>query len=88
MNTAQTQPQLTREEFHQQSIALANEFLAVFRGRPVSTGLVMQAAMEVHRSAAMQLSPQVQRDVSMAMASYAGELLQGLSLPNSPQSIH
>ena len=42
--------------------------------------------MEVHRCIARQLPPEAQSDISMGMASYAGELLQGLPAFDSTQS--
>ena len=78
MSTSQAESQMTRELFELQSFDLAREFLAVMHGRKLSTGVILQAAMEVHRCIAKQLPPEAQGDLSMGMAAYAGELLQGL----------
>ena len=78
MSTSQAEPQMTRKQFELQSLDLAREFLAVLHGRRLSTGVILQAVMEVHRCIARQLPPEVQGDLSMGMAAYAGELLQGL----------
>ena len=86
MSASQTESQLTREQFEFQSFDLAREFLAVLHGRRLSTGVILQAAMEVHRCIARQLSLEAQSDISMGMAAYAGELLQGLPAFDSTQS--
>lgn len=88
MSTAHTAPQMTRKEFELEALALAREFLAVLHGRRVSTGVVLQAAMEVHRYAAKQLPVDAQSDLSMGMAAYAGELLQGLPDSSQFQTTH
>lgn len=87
MSATQANPQMTREQFELESLALAREFLAVLHGRKLPTGVVLQAAMEVHRYAAKQLPTEAQSSLSFGMAAYAGELLQGLP-PQSPPSIH
>jgi len=89
MSTTQEMPQMTLEEFELESTALAIEFLSVMSGRTVPTGVVMQAVMEVHRCVARQMPLDAQAELSMAMAAYAGELMQGLKpapVPNSSQS--
>lgn len=87
MSTTQEMPQMTREQFELQTVDLAREFLAVLQGRRLSSGVVMQAAMEVHRCVARQMSTQAQGELSMAMAAYAGELMQGLQpIPSPTQS--
>ncbi|WP_177340898.1 hypothetical protein [Comamonas thiooxydans] len=86
MSTSQAEPRMTQKQFELQSLDLAREFLAVLHGRRLSTGVILQAAMEVHRCIARQLPPEVQSDISMGMAAYAGELLQGLPAFDSTQS--
>lgn len=89
MSTTQKMPQLTLEQFELESDRLAIEFLAVLSGRTLSTGVVMQAAMTVHRYVSSRLSEEAQEDLSMAMAAYAGELVQGLQpvpVPSPTQS--
>ena len=88
MTDSQEQTQMTREQIELQTIDLAREFLAVLQGRRLSSGVVMQAAMEVHRCVARQMSIQAQGDLSMAMAAYAGELMQGLPAFNPSQTTH
>ena len=78
MSTSQEMPQMTLEQFELESTSLAIQFLAVLTGRSLPTGVVMQAVMNVHRCVASQLSVEAQRQLSMAMAAYAGELIQGL----------
>jgi hypothetical protein len=78
MSASPAQPQVTREQFEAQVTALATEFLDLLKGRPLTTGVVMQAAMEVHRFTAAQLPRECQGDIAMAMAAYTGELLRGL----------
>ena len=89
MSTTQKMPQMTLEQFELESNRLAIEFLAVLSGRTLSTGLVMQAVMSVHRCVASQLPAEAQGQLSMAMAAYAGELMQGLQplpVPSPAQS--
>ena len=89
MSTTQDMPQMTREQFELESTALALEFLQVLRGRTLSTGVVLQAVMEVHRCVARKLPVEVHSELSMAMAAYAGELMQGLPpapIPSPTQS--
>lgn len=89
MNTRQDMPQMTREQFELESTALAIGFLSVLSGRTVSSGVVLQAVMEVHRCVARQMPLDAQAELSMAMAAYAGELMQGLKpapIPNPSQS--
>ena len=89
MSTTQEMPHLTLEQFELESDRLAIEFLAVLSGRTLSTGVVMQAAMTVHRCVASHLPAEAQEDLSMAMAAYAGELVQGLQpvpVPSPTQS--
>ena len=86
MSTSQAEPRVTRKQFELQSLDLAREFLAVLHGRRLSTGVILQAAMEVHRCIARQLPPEAQSDISLGMAAYAGELLQGLPAFDSTQS--
>ena len=89
MSTTQEMPQMTLEQFELESTSLVIQFLAVLTGRTLPTGVVMQAAMNLHRCVACQLPAEAQRELSMAMAAYAGELMQGLqpaSIPNQSQS--
>ena len=88
MTDSQEQTQMTREQFELQTVDLAREFLAVLQGRRLSSGVVMQAAMEVHRCVARQMPIQAQGELSMAMAAYAGELMQGLPAFNPSQTTH
>ena len=88
MNTRQDMPQMTREQFEQQTVDLVREFLVVLQGRRLSSGVVMQAAMEVHRCVARQMPIQAQGELSIAMAAYAGELMQGLPAFNPSQTTH
>ena len=88
MSTTQEMPQMTLEQFELESNRLAIEFLADLSGRTLSTGVVMQAVMNVHRCVASQLPAEAQRELSMALAAYAGELMQGLPpvpFTNPPQ---
>lgn len=78
MSTTPEMPEMTLEEFELESTSLAIQFLAVLTGRTLPTGVVMQAVMNVHRCVASQLHAEAQRELSMAMAAYAGELMQGL----------
>lgn len=78
MSTTQEMPQMTLEQFELESDRLAIAFLEVLSGRTLPTGVVMQAAMTVHRCVASRLPAEAQEDLSMAMAAYAGELVQGL----------
>lgn len=89
MSTSQEMPQMTLEQFELESTSLAIQFLAVLIGRSLPTGVVMQAVMNVHRCVASQLSVEAQGQLSMAMAAYAGELMQGLPpapVPSPTQS--
>ena len=89
MNTTQEMPQMTLEQFELESNRLAIEFLEVLSGRTLSTGVVMQAVMSVHRCVASRLPAEAQGQLSMAMAAYAGELMQGLQpapVPSPAQS--
>ena len=89
MSTPQDVSQMTLEQFELESTSLVIQFLAVLTGRTLPTGVVMQAAMNLHRCVACQLPAEAQRELSMAMAAYAGELMQGLqpaSIPNQSQS--
>lgn len=93
MNTTQEIPQMTREQFELESAGLAIEFLRVLSGRTLSTGVVLQAVMEVHRCIARQMSVDAQGELSMAMAAYAGELMQGVPPapvpnPSQPANVH
>lgn len=88
MSTTQAQPQMTREQFELEALALAREFLAVLTGRKLPTGVVLQAAMEVHRYAAKQLPMEAQSSLSIGMAAYAGELLQGIPVSHPSQTTH
>ena len=88
MNETPTPPQMSREEFLRQSAELACEFIFLLRGRVLTTGVVMQAAMEVHRYAAAQMPLEDQCGVSKAMAVYASELQLGLSPLNFSQTTH
>ena len=88
MNTPQEMPQMTLEQFELESTSLVIQFLAVLTGRTLPTGVVMQAAMNLHRCVASQLPAEAQRELSMALAAYAGELMQGLPpvpFTNPPQ---
>ena len=89
MSTSQEMPQMTLEQFELESTSLVIQFLAVLTGRTLPTGVVMQAAMNLHRCVACQLSVEAQGQLSMAMAAYAGELMQGLPpapVPSPTQS--
>ena len=89
MSTTQEMPQMTLEQFELESTSLVIQFLAVLTGRTLPTGVVMQAAMNLHRCVACQLPAEAQRELSMAMAAYAGELMQGLPpapVPSPAQS--
>lgn len=89
MSTPQEMPQMTLEQFELESTSLVIQFLAVLTGRTLPTGVVMQAVMSVHRCVASQLPVEAQGELSMAMAAYAGELMQGLPptpFTNSSQS--
>lgn len=88
MSTAHTAPEMTRQEFELESLALAREFLALLHGRRISTGVVLQAAMELHRYTAKQLPLDAQGDLSIGMAAYAGELLQGIPGSSQFQTTH
>ena len=84
---------MTREQFELESTALAIEFWAVLRGRTLSVGVVLQAVMEVHRCVASQLPVEDQGQLSIAMAAYAGQLMQGLPpaptpSPTQPTNLH
>ena len=88
MSTTQEMPQMTLEQFKLESTSLVIQFLAVLTGRTLPTGVVMQAAMNLHRCVACQLPAEAQRELSMALAAYAGELMQGLPpvpFTNPPQ---
>ena len=88
MSTPQEMPQMTLEQFELESTSLVIQFLAVLTGRTLPTGVVMQAAMNLHRCVACQLPAEAQRELSMALAAYAGELMQGLPpvpFTNPPQ---
>ena len=86
MNQTQSPPNLTREQFIEESTSLATEFLSISRDRKLSIGVILQAAMEVHRYAARQLPQEAQSNISLGIAGYAGELLQGLPAINPTQS--
>lgn len=88
MNPTQTPPQLTREQFIEETTALAQEFLSIARDRKLAIGVILQAAMEVHRYAAKQLPREAQGEISIGIAGYAGELLQGLPVSQTHQSTH
>ncbi len=88
MSTPQDVSQMTLEQFELESTSLVIQFLAVLTGRTLPTGVVMQAAMNLHRCVASQLPAEAQRELSMALAAYAGELMQGLPpvpFTNPPQ---
>ena len=87
MMTTETQPAMTVEQFKRQSAELASEFYAVLQGRTVSTGLVLEALMLVHRHITTQLPPEMLGDLSMAIAAYAGELLHSSQI-QPPRTTH
>lgn len=88
MSTSQEMPEMTREQFELESMGLAIEFMAVLTGRTLSTGVLLQAVMNVHRCIASQLPAEAQGQLSMAMAAYAGELLQGIPAAQPSQTTH
>ena len=79
LQKAQSEP-LTREQFEQQSRELAVQFYEVLKGRTLSTGVVLQALMTTHRYITTHLSQEERATLSLAMASYAGDLL-GQAMP-------
>ena len=68
MSTPQDVSQMTLEQFELESTSLVIQFLAVLTGRTLPTGVVMQAAMNLHRCVASQLPAEAQRELSMALA--------------------
>ena len=55
---------------------LANEvFERVLKDRTLSTTVVMQAALTIHHGTVQRLGPEAQREVGLALASYAAGLI-------------
>ncbi len=88
MNRAEKPSQQEREQFVAEALALARNFLEISMTRKLPIGVILQAAMEVHRYAAQQLPKEAQGEISIAVAGYAGELLQGLSPLKPTQPSH
>ena len=87
MSTKKAHASTTREQFDQESSALATEFYAVLQGRTLSAGVVLEALMLLHRLETKRLPPEIRGHLSLAMAAYAGDLLHESSVHTS-QTLH
>lgn len=74
MNTPTPTP-AQRSEFQQLAMDMSCQFIKAIEGYQ-SPYVVMEALLIVHRYTVHQLPPEVIGQVSMAIAAYAGELLQ------------
>ena len=81
-------PPLTREQFEQQSRDLAAQFYQVLQGRALNSGVVLQALMDMHCYITTHLTQQERTSLSVAMAAYAGELLDGSTFQATPHTTH
>ena len=59
MSTKKAHASTTREQFDQESSALATEFYAVLQGRTLSAGVVLEALMLLHRLETKRLPPEI-----------------------------
>ncbi len=80
-----TQPTVQqREQFRQMAETMAQTIIRALDG-PQHTFVVLEALCMVHRVTTLQLPADAVGQVAMAMASYAGELLQqSAALSNPP----
>lgn len=82
--TTTTAPDLTRAEFAEQAHLLAVEIVTqVLKPRnPVRTTVVLAALLHLYRLHAQTLPGEVQRQLSVAVAALAGDLLQAAAQPD------
>lgn len=81
-------PDLTREEFAEQAHVLAVEIVTqVLKPRnPVRTTVALAALLHLYRLHARTLPAEVQRQLSVAVAALAGDLLQAAAQPDQSVS--
>lgn len=67
---------LSKSEFIKQADSMAREIILAIGEKPLDAFIVLEALLRVHRFTCMQLTPDGVGAASMALAAYAGDLLQ------------
>ncbi|ART47579.1 MULTISPECIES: hypothetical protein [Acidovorax] len=75
-----------RAQFHQQANDLASQIVKALEG-PQYPFVLLEALCRVHRFTALQLPPDAVGQVAVAMAAYAGELMQKSAALSNPPTL-